>query len=130
MSRLNSRFSVAFGVTIAVIASWFAWRTATDFLDSRKVVIDPATIKYNSLAGDWSVQAYNGSGRNMSAILVSITVPITEVKRVFRLAPKGLLGNSSCPPYSLGEFRGDIGNFLPERKIHGLWKLVGVEFGK
>ena len=130
MAGSKSRFAVAFGVALAVIASWFVSRLANDFLDLRKIVIDSATIKYNSMAGDWSVQAYNGSGRQVNAILVSITVPITGMKRVFRLAPRSLLGNSSCPPYSQGEFRAGLGNFLPDRKIHGVWRIVGVEFGK
>jgi len=128
MSASNSRFAAAFGVALAVVASYGAWRFTADFLDSRKLSLDSATIKYNSIAGDWSVSAYNGSGRQVSAILVRITVPISEAKRVFRLAPRGLLGNIPCPPYSLGEFRANLGDFLPDRKIHGVWKLVGIEF--
>jgi hypothetical protein len=130
MSGSKSRFAAGFGVALAVIASWGAMRFTVDLLDSRKISLDPATIKYNPIAGDWSVRAYNGSGRQVGAILVRITVPITEVKRVFRLAPRGLLGNIPCPPYSLGEFRADLGGFLPDRKIHGIWKIVGVEFTK
>jgi len=130
MSGSKSRFAVGFGVALAVIASWGATRFTADFLDSRKISIDSATIKYKPISGDWSVRAYNGSGRQVEAIIVRITVPITEVKRVFRFAPIFLLGNTPCPPYSLGEFRADLGDFLPDPKIHGVWKIVGVEFGK
>lgn len=130
MPASKPRFAAAFGVAVAVIASWGAWRVATNFLDARKIALDSATIKFNSIAGDWSVRAYNGSSRRVDAIHIRITVPITETKRVFRLAPRGILGSSSCPPYSLGEFRGNLGDYLPDRRIHGVWKLVGVEFGK
>jgi len=131
MAGSNARpAAVSFGVAMAVIVSWFFWTTVSDFLDSRQVVIDSATIRYNILRGDWSVNAYNGSARPVTAILVRITVPVSEVRRTFRLDSRGLLGISGCPPYSVGEFRGSLGGFLPDRKIHGLWKLVGVEFGK
>ena len=127
----SSRFrpmAAAFGATLAVITAWIVFGWVSDFLDSRKVVLDSATIKYSSISGEWSIQAYNGSGRRVKAVLVQVTVPITETKRTFRLEPRGLLGGAECAPYSVGEFRGNLGGFLPDRRIHGVWKLAGVEF--
>jgi len=130
LPRLSSRFAAAFGATLAIIVSWFAYWTVADYLDSRQVVLDPKTIRFNSLAGDWSVRAYNGSSRPVRAVLVSVTIPITEVRRIYRMEPRSLLGSTACPPYSIGEFRADFGGFLPDKRIHGLWKIIGVEFGK
>ncbi len=121
-------FIVAFGVTLAALLFWFVKSQISFHFASRHVSIDTATIRYHTLSGEWGIDVYNGSDRKVRAVLVEVTVPITEVKRIFRLTAPGMLGSGSCPPYTALEFRGDLGGFLPDRRIHGLWRLKGVEF--
>lgn len=123
-------FVVSFGVAVAVMLAWFVRDRLTFQIEARRVTLDVKTIKYHTLTGEWSVEVYNGSKRRLKAVYVEVTVPITEVKRVFRLAPRGVLGEMECPPFSLMECRGKFGDFLKDPRIHGLWRLKGVEFSR
>lgn len=122
--------AVPFGVTLALVVAWFAYDRITFQMEARKVTFDRKTIKRLSISGDWSVEVYNGSSRRLKAVWIEVTVPLTEVKRVFRLAPRGLLGDTLCEPFTLAPFRGDFGDFLRDPRIHGAWRLKGVEFSR
>jgi hypothetical protein len=121
-------FIVAFAVTLAAIAAWYVHDRIAFQIDARRVSFDKKTITCHSMTGEWSVQVYNGSSRRLRAVYIEVTVPISETKRVFRLAPRGLLGEVPCEPFSLAECRGKFGDFLPNPRIHGAWKIKGVEF--